>query len=105
MISSFAPLKSDMEYFSSIEDSISLALDTQINNIVVTGDFYLDIYRHQTARKVFEICEQFSLYQTVTEPTHYTENSSSLIDIVLTSDKSNLINSGVAEPFLHQDKR
>ena len=39
------------------------------------------------------------------EPTHFTENSSSLIDIILTSDKNNLIYSGVAEPFLQQDVR
>ena len=72
---------------------------------IVTGDFNLDMLCNHTSRKVFELCEQFSLYQTITEPTHYTENSSSLIDIILTSDKSNLIYSGVAEPFLQQDIR
>ena len=99
----YRPPSSDMAYFSSIEDSILLALDTQINNIIVPGDLNLDMLSHQTARKVSELCEQFSLYQTITEPSHYTENSSSLIDIILTSDKSNLIYRGVAEPFLHQD--
>ena len=34
----YRPSNSDMAYFSSIEDSISLALDTQINNNIVTGD-------------------------------------------------------------------
>ena len=36
--------------------------------------------------------------------THFTENSS-LIDIILTSDKSNIIYSGVTDPFLHQETR
>ena len=92
-------------YLASIEDSISLAMDTQINNIIVTGDFKFDMLSNHTSRKVSELCEQFSLYQTITEPTHFTENSSSLIEIILTSDKGNLIYSGVAEPFLHQDVR
>ena len=69
----YRPPNSDMAYYSSIEDSISLALDTQINNIIVKGDFNLDKLSHHIARKVFELCEQFSLYQTITEPTHYTE--------------------------------
>ena len=99
------PPDSDMAYFFSIEDSMSLALDTQIYNIIVTGDFSLYILSQQTAYEVSELCKQVSLYQTVIEPTLYTENSSSLIDIILTSDKINFIYSCVAEPFLHQDIR
>ena len=101
----YRPPNSNAAYLASIEDSISLALDTQINNIIVTGDFNLDMLSNHTSRKISELCEQFSLYQTITEPTHFTENSSSPIDIILTSDKSNLIYSGVAEHFLHQDVR
>ena len=54
-------------------------------------------------KKITDICEQFSLYQTITEPTHFSENSSSLIDIILTSGKSNLNYSGVTDPFLSQE--
>ena len=101
----YRPPNSDMSYYSSIENSISLAMDTQINNIIITGAFNLDMLSDQTARKVSELCEQFSLSQTITEPTNYTEHSFSLIDLILTSDKGNLIYSGVAEPFLHQEMR
>ena len=59
----------------------------------------------QTSKKVTDICEQFSLYQTITEPTHFTEKSSKLIDIILTSDKNNLIYSGVTDPFPNQETR
>ena len=100
----YRPPNSDMTYYYSTEDSISLAMDTQINNIIITGDLNLDMLSHQIARKVSELCEQFSLLQTITEPTHYTAHSSSLKDL-LTNDKSNLIYSDVAEPFLHQDIR
>ena len=45
------------------------------------------------------------MYQTITEPTHFTKHSSSLVDVVFISDNSNILYSGVAEPFLHQDIR
>ena len=41
----------------------------------------------------------------MTEPTHSTESPSSLLDIILTGDKSNLIYSGVTDPFLSQETR
>ena len=101
----YGPPNSDALYLSAIEDSISLALDTQISNIIVTGDFNLNVLNPHTYNKISDICTQFSLYQTITEPTHFTEHSSSLIDVVFTSDRSNILYSGVAEPFLHQDIR
>ena len=101
----YRPPNSDALYLSAIEDSISLALDTQISNIIVTGDFNLNVLNPHTSNKISDICTQFSLYQTITEPTHFTEHSSSLIDVVFTSDNSNILYSGVAEPFLHQDIR
>ena len=63
--------------------SISLALGTQISNIIVTGDFSLNVLNPHTSNKISDICIQFSLYQTITEPTHFTEHSSSLIEIVI----------------------
>ena len=51
------------------------------------------------------MCQQFSLTQCITEPTHFTENSSSIIDIILVSKSELLVNSGVGEPFLDQNIR
>ena len=50
-------------------------------------------------------CTQFSLYQCIDEPTHYTEHSSSVIDLLFVSNKDHLIHSGVADAFLNQDLR
>ena len=41
----------------------------------------------------------------INEPTHFTENSSSTIDLILTSNKNSIILSGVGEPFLEQNVR
>ena len=97
----YRPPNSDALYLSTIEDSISLSLDTQIRNIIVTGDFNLNALNPHTYNKISEICTQFSLYKTITETTHFTKHSS-LLDVVFTSDISSILYSGVAEPFLHQ---
>ena len=101
----YRPPNSDTNYYTNIENSIALAVDTGIAEIIITGDFNLNLLNPQTARKIETFCTIFSLYQSINKPTHYTENSSSLIDIVLVSNKDNLILSGVGEPFLNQEIR
>lgn len=39
------------------------------------------------------------------EPTHFTETSSSLIDLLLVNDKRHVLACVVGEPFLQQDTR
>ena len=92
---------SDANYLSSIEDSIALAVDTGIADIIITGDFNFNYLDLQSRRKIDSLCTQFSLFQTINQPTHFTEYSSSLIDIILVSN--NL--SGVGDPFLNQQMR
>ena len=58
-----------------------------------------------TSKKIDSLCTQFSLYKSVNQPTHFTETSSSIIDILLVSNKDNLILSGVGDPFLGQELR
>ena len=42
---------------------------------------------------------------SINEPTHFTETSSSLLDILLVSNNFHLIVSGVGDPFLNQEHR
>ena len=51
------------------------------------------------------LCTKFALHQVINQPRHYTEHASSLIDIVLVSNKDNLMFSGVGDPFLTQEVR
>ena len=76
-----------------------------ISEIIITGDFNLNVLHPQTARKINSICTEFSFYQSISQPTHFTENSSSLIDIRLVYNKNYLIVSGVGDPFLNQEIR
>ena len=101
----YRPPNSDSAYFSSIEDSVHLASDTGIQDIIVTGDFNYNMLSAQLSVKIKNLCEEFSLTQTINQPTHYTEHSSSVLDIILTTNDNHLILSGVGDPFLTQDIR
>ena len=92
-------------YNSQIEDSITLAPDTGIKNIIVTGDLNYNALKLPSSRKVQDICQQFNLSQIINEPTHFTETSASLIDLLFTTDQTSVIASGVSDPFLNQDIR
>ena len=95
----------DATNLTLIEDSIHLAIDTGMTDIVITGDFNYNMLSEPTRRKIIAICQQFSLSQHITEPTHYTENSASLIDIIMTTNSTNLHLTGVGDPFLSQNIR
>ena len=84
----YRPPSSDQFYYSTMEDSIHLAVDTGIKDIVITGDFNFNMLNDDTQRKMTNTCQQFSLVQCIKEPTHFTENSNSLIDLVLTSNRN-----------------
>ena len=58
-----------------------------------------------TICKVNGITQQYGLSQMVKDPTHFTENSSSLIDLFLVKHPSRVAHCGVAEPFLEQNVR
>ena len=101
----YRPPNSDANYFTNIEDSLALAVDTAISDMIVTGDFNLNILSARTSRKIESLCLQFSFFQAIDQPTHFTENSSSIIDLLLVSNKDHLLLSGVGDPFLYQELR
>ena len=52
---------SDANYYMSVEDSISLAVDTGINDIIIAEDFNFNMLSSNSPRKIKVICEQISL--------------------------------------------
>ena len=63
--------------------TFGFAIDTGTSDIIVLGDFILDTNKPNACSKINDICQQYDLQQTIREPTHFTERSSSLIDIIL----------------------
>ena len=101
----YRPPNADSDYYTAIETSLNLAVDTGYNDIIVTGDFNFNMLIPNTARKINSLCSQFAFQQSVDEPVHYTEMSSSLIDLILVHNPNALIASGVGDPFLNQALR
>jgi hypothetical protein len=96
------PPSSDKIYYSLIEDLLGLAIDTGISDVILTGDFNLNIDSQTSSRKIQALCQQYGLTQIIDEHTHFTENSSSLIDMFT---NNNVIKAGVGDPFLQQHVR
>ena len=88
-----------------LEDSIHLAVDTGITDIIITGDFNINMSDATSARKINSLCQQLSLFQCISDPTHFTEHSSSTIDLILTSNKDIIKMSGTGDPCLEQATR
>jgi hypothetical protein len=94
------PPNSSVDYFTRIEDAIGLAVDSGISDIIVTGDFNLNILQHSTAQTISNLFQQFSISQLIDEPTHFTETSSSVIDLLFTNRNEAIVLSGVGDQFL-----
>ena len=69
------------------------------------GDFNYNLLNLQSFKIIIALCTKFYLFQTIEEAAYYTENSSSLIDLLLGSNKNSLLLSGIGDPFLNQDIR
>ena len=96
----YRPPNSNAMYTSLIEDSIALAVDTNITDIIIMGDFNLNTMDQPHFRKTDSICKQFNFTQCIEEPTHFTENSMSVIDLLFVKNKESILTSGVGEPCL-----
>ena len=66
----YRPPNANSNYYSLIEDSLHLAVDTGNNDIVVTGDFNLNLLSSHTSRKIGSLCSQFAFYQSIDQPTY-----------------------------------
>ena len=96
----YRPPNSDSAYNSLIEDSIGLAMDSNITDVIITGDFNLNVMKESQFRKVESLCNEFNMTQCIDEPTHFTENSISTIDLLFVTNKESILTTGVGEPCL-----
>jgi hypothetical protein len=101
----YRPPNSSNEYLNSIDESINLAYDSGIKDIIITGDFNLNVLHHPSSRKINSFCQRYGLTQIIEETTHHTEHSSSIIDLIFVNDIENVVLSGVGDPFLEQNQR
>ena len=56
----YRPPNANALVFSNIESSIGMAVDTGIADIIILGDFNINILNEQPARKITELCQQYN---------------------------------------------
>jgi hypothetical protein len=79
-------------------------VDTGVNTIVVLGDFNEDQLKPQN-NKMSNIFVKYNMIQFINEPTHFTENSSSCIDLISSIDPNVIDLIHVGQPFLSVNVR
>ena len=102
----YRPPNSNQDINNKIEQSTDLVYDTNIPHIIVAGDFDYNYVEPAGRQNVLSIFNQYNLDQVISEPTHHTEKSSSLLtDLLFTNNQTNILYSGVGEAFLDQNIR
>ena len=92
---------SSVDIYSNIEESIYLAVDPGISDIIITGGFNCNVLNSQTSKKIDCFCTNIFFVLARSESSHLTEHSS-LINCILVSKREHLILQGVGDPFLNQ---
>lgn len=95
----YRPPNSNIAYFELIKESIDRAYNTSIVDIYILGDFNINMYNDNN-NKMKGLIQEYNLKQLVNEPTHFTEHSSSLIDLILARSNTNVLMSEVADTFI-----
>ena len=100
----YRPPNSTSDMWDLLEHSIELAIDTQIKNIIITGDLNENqLVSGNTYIK--SILTNYSLHQLINDPTSITETSATLIDVIITNNTNNIAYSKVCVPFLDVNVR
>ena len=55
--------------------------NTNISDIIITGDFNFNMAQN-ALNKMSELILEYNLTQLISEPTHVTEHSSSILDLI-----------------------
>ena len=95
----YRPPNSNTAYFDLITESVDRAYDTNITDIYILGDFNYNLSSNNR-NKVTELIQTYNLHQLINVNTHFTEQSSSLIDLILVRNTAHVLTSGVLDPFI-----
>lgn len=96
----YRPPNSGNMYWDLIENTLDNMTNSRIGDLIVVGDFNCDMQTLASSNKMQKFMSSYNLHQLIDEPTHFTEHSSSVIDLILVSKPENVIYSGVSSPFI-----
>ena len=90
--------------------SFEMAKQSDFDVIVLSGyfndkctDWNLPHVNSEAGNKLADMLIQNNLYQIITEPTRYSDNSASLLDLIITDSPHMFLTSGVSPPLANLD--
>ena len=95
----YRPPNTDINYWDMIETSFDNMSNSPIQELIILGDFNCDVSGTRV-NKITHLASSYNLTQMIDEPTHFTEHSSSIIDLVLVNKPEHVLYSGVSSPFI-----
>ena len=93
------PPNCTINYFDLMKETIDQACNTSISDIIIIGDFVFTMAQ-DVPNKMSELLLEYNLSQLISEPTHVTKHSSSILDLILVRNINNVLLSGVTDPFI-----
>ena len=99
----YIPPNSSQQMWDNFYHSIDLASTTN-TDLIITGDFNINQNVRNPNDKIRSILVQYDLHQLIKENTYFTENSSSLLDLIIVSNPLSIISSDVGPPLLDQKR-
>ena len=95
----YRPPDANNNYWLLLEQSIDQAFNTNCDNLLVAGDFNVNI-QPSSSNKVSRLISSYNAHQLINSPTHFTERSSSTIDLIFVKHPNHFITSFVADAFV-----
>lgn len=93
----YRPPNSNMSYWDLFTESVGKAVDTLLP-LILTGDFNINM-QVSGSNRFKNILSRFNLSNVVNEPTHFTETSSSCIDLLITNRPNIISEHNVLTPI------
>ncbi|MES9882168.1 MAG: endonuclease/exonuclease/phosphatase family protein [Sedimenticola sp.] len=82
-----------------LEECIDRVFNQACENVIIAGDFNINVH-NSNSNKISRLVSSYNAEQLITTPTHFTEHSCSLIDLIIVKDTRHIISSFVADPFI-----
>ena len=100
----YRPPNSDNDVWDLIAYSMEKSKDTKLENILITGDFNENLNCTQNP-KIIDIISDLGMTQIIRDPTHFTENSQTLLDLITVNNVESIDFSGVGDNKLPSNIR
>ena len=93
----YRPPNSNNNHWNLMEHSFDQAFNQTVADILIAGDF--NINQTMPSNKLSNLIKSYNAHQLINNPTHFTENSNSIIDVFIVKHAHNVISSFVSDPI------